>query len=47
MDNKKIRLALVGVGNCASSLVEGLSFYKDAKVAEVVGGLMHYNLGGY
>lgn len=46
-ERKQIRLALVGVGNCASSLVEGLSFYKDANVAEEVGGLMHYNLGGY
>jgi len=47
MGDKKIRLALVGIGNCTSSLVEGLFFYKDEKVAAEVGGLMHYNLGGY
>lgn len=47
MGNKKIRLALVGVGNCASSLVEGIEFYKNAEIAEEVGGLMHYNIGGY
>lgn len=47
MGNKKIRLGLVGVGNCASSLVEGIVFYKDAQVAEEMGGLMHFNLGGY
>jgi len=47
MGEKKIRLAIMGVGNCASSLVEGLVFYKNAEIAEEVGGLMHYNLGGY
>lgn len=47
MGNKKIRLALVGVGNCSKSLVEGLFFYTNEKVAEETGGLMHYNLGGY
>ncbi len=47
MGDKKIRLGLVGVGNCAQSLVEGLYYYTDEKVAEETGGLMHYNLGGY
>ena len=47
MGNKKIRLALVGVGNCAKSLVEGLYYYTSEKIAEETGGLMHYNLGGY
>ncbi len=47
MGNKKIRLALVGVGNCATSLVQGIYFYKNEKIAEEAGGLMHYNLGGY
>jgi myo-inositol-1-phosphate synthase len=47
MGTKKIRVALVGVGNCAKSLVEGLTFYKDEKVAEETGGLMHFKLGGY
>jgi myo-inositol-1-phosphate synthase len=44
---KKIRLGLVGVGNCASSLVQGLYYYTSAKVAEETGGLMHYEVGGY
>ena len=47
MAEKKIRLALVGVGNCACSLVQGIEFYKTPEIAEEVGGLMHYNLGGY
>ena len=47
MGDKKIRLALVGVGNCASSLVEGIYFYKNAEIAKEVGGLMHYEIGGY
>src|SRR4051812_15782342 len=44
---RKIRVAIVGVGNCASSLVQGVEFYKDAKEGETVPGLMHVNLGGY
>ena len=44
---QKIRLAIVGVGNCASSLVQGLSFYADADPNEAVPGLMHPVLGGY
>lgn len=47
MGSKKIRLGLVGVGNCAKSLVEGIYYYSSEKVAEEIGGLMHYNLGGY
>ena len=47
MAEKKIRLALVGVGNCACSLVQGIEFYKTPEIAEEAGGLMHYNLGGY
>ena len=43
----KLRLAIVGVGNCASSLVQGLEFYKDADPTETVPGLMHVDLGGY
>ncbi|MBI2831820.1 MAG: inositol-3-phosphate synthase [Chloroflexi bacterium] len=42
-----INIAIIGVGNCASSLVQGLNFYKDAKEDEFVPGLMHVNLGGY
>lgn len=44
---KKIRVALIGVGNCASSLVQGVEFYKNANPAEKVPGLMHVTLGGY
>ncbi|HYZ97512.1 MAG TPA: inositol-3-phosphate synthase [Acidimicrobiales bacterium] len=42
-----IRLAIAGVGNCASSLVQGLEYYKDADPADQVPGLMHVELGGY
>ena len=40
-------MAIIGVGNCASSLVQGVEFYKDAAENEKVPGLMHVNLGGY
>ena len=43
----KVRLAIVGVGNCASSLVQGLEFYRDADPGEQVPGLMHVRLGPY
>src|SRR3989338_9882374 len=43
----KIRVAIVGVGNCASSLVQGLTFYKDIKESDGAIGLIHTNLGGY
>lgn len=45
--NHKIRVALVGVGNCASSLVQGVQFYRNANPDEFVPGLMHVELGGY
>jgi myo-inositol-1-phosphate synthase len=44
---KQIRLAIAGVGNCASSLIQGLEYYKDADSSESVPGLMHVELGGY
>src|SRR5260370_36840537 len=47
VSNKKVRVAIVGVGNCASSLVQGVEYYKDAKPDDFVPGLMHVNLGGY
>ncbi len=47
MSDKTIRLAIAGVGNCASSLLQGIEFYKDADPAERVPGLMHVELGGY
>ena len=43
----KVRVAIVGVGNCASSFVQGVEYYKDADPKERVPGLMHVNLGGY
>jgi myo-inositol-1-phosphate synthase len=43
----KVRVAIIGVGNCASSLVQGVHFYKQASETETVPGLMHVNLGGY
>ena len=46
-DGKKVRVGIIGVGNCASSLVQGVHFYKDANDDDRVPGLMHVNLGGY
>ena len=43
----KIRVAIVGVGNCASSLVQGRSYYENAREGDFIPGLMHVNLGGY
>ncbi|MGH2956052.1 MAG: inositol-3-phosphate synthase [Solirubrobacterales bacterium] len=45
--DEKVRVAIVGVGNCASSFVQGVEYYKDADPAEQVPGLMHVDLGGY
>ena len=42
-----INVAIIGVGNCASSLIQGVYYYKKAKENEFVPGLMHVNLGGY
>ncbi|MBN1485895.1 MAG: inositol-3-phosphate synthase [Chloroflexia bacterium] len=44
---EKIRVAIIGVGNCASSLVQGVQYYREAKTGDVVPGLMHAVLGGY
>ena len=46
-DRKKVRVAIIGVGNCASSLVQGVQFYQNANDTDRVPGLMHVNLGGY
>jgi myo-inositol-1-phosphate synthase len=43
----RVRVALVGVGNCANSLLQGVEYYKDAPDEQFVPGLMHVNLGGY
>ncbi len=43
----KVRVAIIGVGNCASALVQGVEYYRNAPEDEFVPGLMHVNLGGY
>ena len=43
----KIKVAIIGVGNCASSLVQGVHYYRNASETDFVPGLMHVNLGGY
>jgi myo-inositol-1-phosphate synthase len=43
----KIRVAIIGVGNCASSLVQGIEYYRDAKEGDFIPGIMHIKLGGY
>ncbi len=45
--SRKVRVAIIGVGNCASSFVQGVHYYQDAPVDTQVPGLMHVNLGGY
>jgi myo-inositol-1-phosphate synthase len=45
--DEKVRVAIIGVGNCANSLLQGVEYYKDAPDDEFVPGLMHVNLGGY
>jgi len=47
MSDTKIRLAIAGVGNCASSLLQGIEFYRGADPSDRVPGLMHVELGGY
>ena len=42
-----IRLAIAGVGNCACSLIQGITYYRDAQKDDTVPGLMHVELGGY
>jgi myo-inositol-1-phosphate synthase len=45
--SKKVRVAIIGVGNCASSLVQGVEYYKDAADGVKIPGIMHTTLGGY
>ncbi|MGD0447535.1 MAG: inositol-3-phosphate synthase, partial [Candidatus Dormibacteria bacterium] len=45
--SNKVRVAIIGVGNCASSLVQGVEYYKHAEPGDQVPGLMHVDLGGY
>ena len=46
-NGRKVRVAIIGVGNCASSLVQGVEFYRNAVETDFIPGLMHVNLGGY
>jgi myo-inositol-1-phosphate synthase len=46
-DNGKMRVAIIGVGNCANSLLQGVEYYRDADPEQFVPGLMHVDLGGY
>jgi myo-inositol-1-phosphate synthase len=45
--SEKVRVAIIGMGNCANSLLQGLQYYKDADADAFVPGLMHVDLGGY
>ena len=45
--DEKVRVAIIGVGNCASSFVQGVQYYRDADPSASVPGLMHVDLGGY
>src|ERR687886_292023 len=47
LDDGKVRVALIGVGNCANSLLQGVEYYRDADPGVFVPGLMHVDLGGY
>ena len=47
IDDGKVRVAIVGVGNCANAFVQGIAHYRDADPTEQVPGLMHVDLGGY
>ncbi|WP_128927157.1 inositol-3-phosphate synthase [Bradyrhizobium guangxiense] len=46
-DRRRVRVGIIGVGNCASSFVQGLTYYRNAKSNEPVPGLMNVDLGGY
>jgi myo-inositol-1-phosphate synthase len=45
--DERVRVAIVGVGNCANALLQGVEYYKDADPEQLVPGLMHVDLGGY
>jgi myo-inositol-1-phosphate synthase len=47
LDDGKVRVAIVGVGNCANAFIQGVTYYADADPAQSVPGLMHVDLGGY
>ena len=43
----KVRVGIIGVGNCASSFVQGVHYYRNARAGDRIPGIMHANLGGY
>ncbi len=45
--NKKVRVAVIGVGNCASSFIQGVEFYRNARPDDEIPGLMHPVVGDY
>ncbi|MCI0530418.1 MAG: inositol-3-phosphate synthase [candidate division Zixibacteria bacterium] len=45
--SRKVKVGIIGIGNCASSLVQGVHYYRNAKPGQFIPGLMHVNLGGY
>src|SRR5436190_15949381 len=47
IDDGKVRVGIVGVGNCANSFIQGVTYYKDAEPSEAAPGLVHVDLGGY
>jgi myo-inositol-1-phosphate synthase len=47
LQTRSLRIGIIGLGNCASSLIQGLTYYRDAMANEPVPGLMHADLGGY
>ncbi len=47
MGDKKVRVAIIGAGNCASSFVQGVHYYRNAQSGDLIPGLMHVDLGGY
>ncbi|MBN1620500.1 inositol-3-phosphate synthase [candidate division WOR-3 bacterium] len=47
MADKKVRVGIIGVGNCASSLVQGVYYYRNAREKDSIPGIMHVDLGGY
>ena len=46
-NRKKVRVAIIGVGNCANALIQGVHYYKNAADDQEIPGLMHASLGGY
>src|ERR671936_710360 len=47
LSDDKVRVAIIGVGNCANALLQGVEYYRDANPEQFIPGLMHVDLGGY